>query len=323
MSKSLFSIHCLGTSSGVPTKKRNVSATALTLPDTNAWVLVDCGEGAQHQLLHSKLTLANLDTIFITHMHGDHCYGLPGIIASSAMSGRKEPLNIVGPKEIQQFYQAVQETSQLYTPFPIRFIQTEEMGTLTLPNTQVTACLLSHRITSHAFCFRGERTFKKLLTEKLLKDGVTQGPIWGQIQQGKDVELDNGKLAQAKDYVEQISVKRKVVIAGDNDKPHLLESTASDADVIMHEATYTDEILQKVGPGPQHSSAKLVAEFAESIKLPNLLLTHFSARFQDPGTPNGIDLLESEARSFYNGNLYLASDFDKYDLLENGTLIKS
>jgi ribonuclease Z len=323
MSKPLFSIHCLGTSSGVPTKKRNVSATALTLPDTKAWVLVDCGEGTQHQLLHSKLALANLDTIFITHMHGDHCYGLPGVIASSAMSGRKEPLNIVGPREIQQFYRAVQETSQLYTPFPIRFIQTEEMGTLTLPNTQAAACLLSHRITSHAFCFTGKRTFKKLLTEKLLKDGIAKGPLWGQIQQGKDVELGHGKSIQAKDYVELISVKRKVVIAGDNDKPELLADIASDADVLMHEATYTDEILQKIGPGPQHSSAKLVADFSESTKLPNLLLTHFSARFQEPGMPNGIDLVESEAKNFYSGNLYLASDFDRYDLLEDGTLVKS
>ena len=79
----------------------------MSLPENHDWVLVDCGEGTQHQLLHTNFTLQSLKAIFITHVHGDHCYGLPGLIASAGMSGRKEPLTIVGPREIEEFFKAM------------------------------------------------------------------------------------------------------------------------------------------------------------------------------------------------------------------------
>lgn len=316
MAKPIFSLQCLGTSSGVPTKARNVSATALVLPRPNSWVLIDCGEGTQHQLLHSNLSLINLDAIFITHVHGDHCYGLPGLIASSAMSGRTSPLIIVGPKEIEDFYLAVKQATQLYTPFEINFIQTADLGELVLGDTIVTACELSHRVTSHAFCFANTTTTVKLLANKLNQNGIPKGPIWGDLQKGKNAYLENGQLIKSMDYTETKITRRKIIISGDNDSPTLLAAESIGADVLMHESTYTHEILLKVGTEPQHSSAKLVAE------IPNLLLTHFSARYQKRGSVNGIDTVEDEARQHYKGNLHLAEDFDHYELLEDGSFNK-
>jgi len=106
-------ITLLGTSSGTPTKTRNVSGTAIRKANSKSWYLVDCGEGTQHQILRTNLSLNHLQTIFITHIHGDHCYGLPGLLASAALSGRTVPLTIVGPRAINDFFTAIQKTTQL------------------------------------------------------------------------------------------------------------------------------------------------------------------------------------------------------------------
>ena len=130
-----------GTSAGVPTKQRNVTALAVESLNPYAsniqnttqskksrpWVLIDCGEGTQQQLLHTKLSLHQLQAICITHVHGDHCYGLPGLLASAAMSGRREPLIIVAPKAIATLLEAVALTTELYFPFVINFMAIEDL----------------------------------------------------------------------------------------------------------------------------------------------------------------------------------------------------
>lgn len=112
----------LGTSSGTPTKQRNVTGLALAADSGKAWYLVDCGEATQHQLLHTPLSLNGLRAIFITHVHGDHCYGLPGLLASAAMAGRKDPLPIVAPKGIEAWIRATLELTAVFLPFALEFI---------------------------------------------------------------------------------------------------------------------------------------------------------------------------------------------------------
>ena len=109
----------LGTSSGVPTKTRNLPATIVKIANSKRWCLVDCGEGTQHQLLRVSLTVNNLDTIFITHMHGDHCYGLPGLLASATMCNRTNPLTIIGPPELKDFLAVVQKATAIDYPFEL------------------------------------------------------------------------------------------------------------------------------------------------------------------------------------------------------------
>ena len=104
----------LGTSAGVPTKTRNVTGIAVREERGNGWYLVDCGEGTQHQILHTSLSINALRAIFITHIHGDHCYGLPGILASAAMNGRKAPLKIMAPSGVREWVEATQQHTQLY-----------------------------------------------------------------------------------------------------------------------------------------------------------------------------------------------------------------
>lgn len=118
----------LGTSSGTPTKMRNVSGVAVKMVSSKIWCLVDCGEGTQHQILHTSLSLNSLQAIFITHLHGDHCYGLPGLLASAATQGRTEPLIIVCPAAVRDFILATQQTTQLTLSYPINFVIVEQVG---------------------------------------------------------------------------------------------------------------------------------------------------------------------------------------------------
>ncbi|MEH6437815.1 MBL fold metallo-hydrolase [Massilia sp. DD77] len=311
----------LGTSSGTPTRQRNMSAVALRTRGARHWALVDCAEGTQHRLLRAPLSLMHLRTVFITHLHGDHCYGLPGLLASAGMLNRTEPLLIVGPAPLQAMIECIMEATQLRLPYPVSFLLPEDLpGTPVLPDFTVTAAPLSHRLPSYAYGFTEAQVERKLDLDRLRADGVPASPLWGEIQQGRDVSLPDGRRIVAEDYLLPGRRPRTVVIAGDNDTPELLATQAHRADVLVHEATYTQEILDKVGPGPQHSSALKVARFAAEAGVANLVLTHFSPRYQEGEGPLSLSALETEARSAYDGPLFLARDLDQFVLGREGEL---
>jgi ribonuclease Z len=315
----------LGTSSGVPTKNRNVSGLAIKKQDSKIWYLVDCGEGTQHQLLHTKLSLKNLKAICITHVHGDHCYGLPGLLATTAMSGRTETLTIIAPKGIEEFVRSTFALTDTHLSYEIVFVAVEQVNQpFTFDEFEITSIELSHRVPSFAFSFTECNLSKKLDMAKLEKLSIERGPLWGQLQKGESVTLDNGKVIEPNDcYLEDVK-PRTVIIGGDNDTPSLLEEHARHACLVVHEATYTEEISQNVGPGPQHSSAKSVAQFAEKLGIKNLILTHFSARYQpDSENKNSIDEIKHEANRYFNGNLWLANDLDAFKLDKRGNTIRS
>ncbi|MGQ8365544.1 ribonuclease Z [Glaciecola sp. 1036] len=324
----------LGTSSGVPTKARNVSATAVCITNRKPWYLVDCGEGTQHRLLHLPLSLANLRAIFITHVHGDHTYGLPGLLATAAMVGRTEPLTIICPPEIETFIKQTQLLSDMFVNYPMEFIHTHSKGVLFSDDAiEVKAVPLSHRVPTHAFVFT--KTIKKvqLDRQKLMDDGISQGPLWGKIQQGIDVQLSDGRTIVANDYRQVNQDRKRIIVSGDNDTPEKLADVAEGAHVLMHESTYTQEISDKVGKSPMHSSAKAVASFAERHNIPNLVLTHFSARYHSIEALNyskikstkghNIQEVEDEAKQYYSGNLILANDLEHYILDDQGQLNKN
>jgi ribonuclease Z len=321
----MLGLYFLGTSSGVPTKERNVSGIALKLPETKSWILVDCGEGTQHQILNSPLSLLALKAIFITHVHGDHCYCLPGLLASAGMSGRTDSLLIVAPKEVEQMFLAVKDATDLHLPYEVEFTETSSESTYKVDDIKVMAIGLSHRVPSHAFCFDASSTKHVLNKEKLIASAINRGPLWGEIQKGDDITLDDGRVIRASDYLDVTLSAARVIVAGDNDDPSLLFKVARDADVLVHESTYTQEILEKVGSGPQHSSALKVAEFAGRCRIKNLVLTHFSARYhsKNDGSKNSIDEVRLEAERAYSGSLFLANDHDELVLSDNGKLALS
>lgn len=311
----------LGTSSGKPTKTRNVSGLALIEEKGSAWYLIDCGEGTQHQLLHASLSLHELQAIFITHVHGDHCYGLPGLLANAGMNGRKTPLNIIAPRSIETWLQVTQTQTQLHLPFEVHFIETEARLNRKFGNMLVSAIELSHRVPSFAYSFTEHDVEASLDTEKLLLNEIPQGPLWGKLKKGIDVSHD-GKTIKSSEYLIANSKPRKIVIGGDNDRPDLLKEACENCNVLVHEATFTADIAKKVGDGAGHSYAGLTASFAEEISIPNLVLTHFSPRYQsNTETSPSIKDIQNEASGVFGGKLIIAEDFARYRLKKTGELI--
>ncbi|MDQ9171401.1 ribonuclease Z [Oxalobacteraceae bacterium R-40] len=312
----------LGTSSGAPTKSRNMSALSIRSTGAKQWYLVDCGEGTQHRILHTNFSLFHLSGIFITHIHGDHCYGLPGLLASAGMLNRTARMHIVGPPSVRRFVEGVIDTTELRLPYPIDYIEIENSAAIdSFDDVQVQATPLSHRVPSFAYSFTEKAVEGKLDVAKLKSSGIPTGPAWSSIQQGRDLTLPDGRAVSAADYLLPRRKARKIIVGGDNDQPGLLTAEAQDADVLIHEATYTEEGLLKAGPAPQHSSAWRVALFAHEAKIRNLVLTHFSPRYHGHNEGKALLMeLEKEAKSVYKGRLFMANDLDRYALDKKGIL---
>ncbi|SFH27829.1 MBL fold metallo-hydrolase [Modicisalibacter xianhensis] len=310
----------LGTSAGVPTRKRNVTAAAIKKQSGKAWYLVDCGEGTQHRVMQTPLSLHRLDAVLITHVHGDHCYGLPGLLASASMSGRRHALTIIAPAAIRDYLDAIQATTGLHLTFPLEFVAVEAVNArLSLPDFSVEPVKLSHGVASYGFVFHERGVESQLDTERLDALGVPRGPAWGRLHRGEDVTLDDGTQVRSDEVLLPSRPARKVVIGGDNDAPSRLEAACLGASLLVHEATYTEDVVERLGSDNQHSTAAAVATFAQAMALPNLILTHFSPRYHDKrGVVPNIGDVEREARNHYRNTLYLARDLETYRLSRDG-----
>jgi len=310
----------LGTSSGTPTKARNVSGVALLEDKGKSWYLIDCGEATQHQLLHTPLTLHGLRAVFITHVHGDHCYGLPGLLASAGMARRHEPLDIIAPKAIEGWVRATLEMSQSWLPYELRFHATETFDVWSSLQMRVEATRLSHRVPSWGFSFTETRPDPSLDIDKLDREGIPRGPLWGDLIRGHDVDYE-GRRLRSEHYLLFDRAPRRVVIAGDNDRPELLRNACQGAQLLVHEATYTQAIAAAGKADFGHSTAAQVAAFAASVQLPHLVLTHFSARYQGPSDKGpSIEDIREEAAGHFGANLVLAEDLLRIRLDKYGQL---
>ncbi len=312
----------LGTAAGQPSKNRNVTALVLARDDSRDWYLVDCGEGTQHRLLYSRYTLSHLQAIFITHIHGDHMYGLPGLLTSASMQGRTAPLSVCAPEGVESFVRHALACSDVTNlPFELNFIRSdsEEFQYIDSEFT-VSSHPLSHRVPSFAYAFEESPSRHHLCQDKLAKLKVPRGPLWGQLQQGQTVILPDGSTVQPNDVLQDPEPGRFAVIGGDNDRPELLSEVLKRADVFVHEATFSTELLNKVGDKWMHSTPALVAKAAQAGGVKHLILTHFSGRYQrQPAKEqNDIEQLRDEAREFFSGTIDLAEDMGCWELARNG-----
>lgn len=307
----------LGTSSGTPTRHRNVSGLAVQTVLDADWFLVDCGEGTQHRLLQTPLSLHDMAAVCITHVHGDHCYGLPGLLASAGMGKRTRPLKLIAPLPVWQWFEATRALTDLHLPYEVEHVDVEDRALVyEAPGVRIERHVLRHRVPSHAYRVQVQTRRARLKADALKATGLPPGPAWRALQTGEDVPF-NGKVLRSADFAETHIDTAAAVLGGDNAVPALLHDACQGAQLLVHEATYTQDVLDKVGPGPMHSSARLLAEAAQAAGVPNLVLTHFSARHQND---EGMAALMAETQAHYSGHAFLADDLDVFALDSAGTV---
>ncbi|WP_462159910.1 MBL fold metallo-hydrolase [Pseudoalteromonas sp. GB56] len=297
-------VQVLGSSSGTPTTQRNVSAYAVFRDDLKPWYLVDCGEGTQHQILKSALSVYHLEAIFITHKHGDHCYGLPGLIASAGLSGRTHAMYLIAPDEVLSMVRATMEMTELKLPFELNLVSIEQCAQQSLSWVAVTCSALKHRVASYAYKFVETQIVRKLNITKLAEDGITSGPHYNRLQRGENTSF-NGQTLLSDDYTFFAWPARVIIVCGDNEAPTCLDKVIAGVHLLVHEATFLAVDLRKVGFHTGHSDVERVAEYAQKHEIPSLLLTHFSARY---GGEQCMARIKDTAQERYNGRLFIAAD---------------
>ncbi|WP_370621774.1 MBL fold metallo-hydrolase [Bacillus sp. JCM 19034] len=193
--------HFLGTGSGVPSTSRNVSSLAVRfLQKKDVW-LFDCGEATQHQLLKSTITLSKISHIFITHLHGDHIYGLPGLLSSRSAQGGHTPLTIFGPKGIDDFIETSFTVSKTTLGYQINYQFIDDGFEYFEQGISIYVKKLNHVIDSFAYKLVEEDKPGPLLVEKLKETGIPPGPIYQEIKEKSYVELPNGDRLLQQDFV--------------------------------------------------------------------------------------------------------------------------
>lgn len=301
----------LGTGAGVPAHFRNVTSIALRLLDElNSVWLFDAGEGTQIQMLSSSIRPRKIDKIFITHLHGDHIFGLPGLLASRSFQGGQDELTIYGPKGIKQFIETSLRMSQTHLTYPIKYMEVAPEGGLVFENKKmkVTAKPLDHKILSFGYRVDEKDQVGELQVDKLKVLNVPAGPLYGQLKSGQDITLDDGQVIKSQDVIGPDKKGRSVVILGDTRKTDNALILAKDADVLVHESTYGQ------GEGKQarnhyHSTSLQAAEIAKQANVGRLLLTHISARYAG----KSANVLAYQARDIFE-NTRVVNDFDVFEI---------
>jgi ribonuclease Z len=303
----------LGTSAGTPSRSRNVTSIALQWMQEGSVWLFDCGEGTQQQILRSPLSLSRIQRIFLTHLHGDHLFGLPGLLSTrSLIDPSSSPIAIYGPEGLEKFINCSLEASRAHLAYPIS-VQTISEGLVYKDDVREVHCRrLSHgAMPSFGYAIIEKPRPGEFDAEKAAALGIPAGPIYGKLKAGEKVTLDDGRVIDGKELVGPAKPGRKVVICGDTGETPNTVQLAQGADVLVHEATFA--IAEEERAYAQgHSTTIVAAKAAREADVKTLILTHISARYEAQDRSQLAMLLE-EARAIFP-NTYIAEDFWTFDL---------
>ena len=287
----------LGTSSAIPTSHRNHSAVALKA--FGEIFLFDCGEGTQLQMSKAKISPMKINNIFITHFHGDHILGLPGIIQSMAFRGRKNPLHIFGPKGLVEMVNIIRNFGYFSLTFEIYMHEIDDGIILEEENYRISCSKMNHTVLNFAYSVYEKRR-PKFIREKAIALGVIPGPDFGKLQQGNPVKVGD-TLIQPEQVLGEERKGRKIVYSGDTTPLDEMVDFAKEADLLIHESTFEGGYGDKAYE-MGHSTSVQAAEIAKKANVKRLILTHVSTRYKKS------DILETEAKEIFE-NSTVAEDF--------------
>lgn len=299
----------LGTGAGVPSKERNVSAIALTLlQELNQIWLFDCGEATQHQILHTTIKPRKVTKIFITHLHGDHIFGLPGFLSSRSFQGGEDQLTVYGPPGIREYIEVSLQISCSHLNYPLEVIEFDEGVLFENQLFKVHCKRLDHGIPSYGFRIEERDKPGELLVDKLKQNGIQPGPIYQKIKENPVVTLEDGRVINCSDFIGPSKKGRILSILGDTRNPLNHQSFINHSTVLVHEGTFSHE-KQELAHQYYHSTVKEVATLAKEGNVGKLLLTHISSRYQLKDCPA---LLEEAQEVFPCSKI--VRDFDQINI---------
>jgi len=295
----------LGTAGAIPTNER--SLPAVLMQRGNEQFMFDCGEGAQRQMIKAKTGFHKKMKIFITHMHGDHVLGLPGLLQTMALMDRQKPVEIYGPVGTAHFLDCLRETLQFILTFQVDVHELADAGVVCNEEEYtVTAARSNHVVPSFAYSFKEKQRPGKFHPEKAKALNIPQGEAWSKLQHGQKLTLPNGKIVKPEDITGPSRKGRKIIYTGDTRPFPEFAAFAAEADLVIHEATFDDALAEKALEDG-HSTPSQAAEEAKSAGAKSLVLTHVSARYSD------ASILLEQARKVFE-NAQVAADFLELEL---------
>jgi ribonuclease Z len=275
-----FQLHILGTGSATPVISRNPTAHYLQIEQEG--YLIDCGEGTQNQLLRYKLRPTRLKYIFITHLHGDHYFGLIGLISTLNMHRRTDDLWIFGPKGLSEIITIQLKYSDSWLNFKIHFIETETEKSYQLFENDyvtVTTIPLVHRVPCCGFLFREKKHKQKIVKDKLPSDLKIEHIK--ALKEGKDIYHENGDVKYKNSHLTMASLKCvSYAFCSDSLYHEPIIDIIKNVDLLYHEATFLHELLPRATQ-TCHTTAKQAGEIAKLANVGQLIIGHFSSRYKE------------------------------------------
>ena len=298
----------LGTASALPTEARHLSA--LAVERKGRVLLFDCGEGTQYRLMEADLPRVRVDAIFVTHLHGDHCYGLPGLLSTLALQQRTDPVTLVVPSGGRAMLTAIPGNAPDALPFPLRITEIDEGLTHAVvyetEELTVEARPLDHRGFAMGFRLAERMRPGRFDPERARALGVPEGPAFGRLQDGTPVTVPDGTTVQPDQVMGPPRPGITAAYVTDTRPCDGGRALAENADLLYHDATFAEEHrdrAEKTG----HSTARQAATVARDAGAERLLLGHLSARYPNP-TP-----LVREAQSVFP-ETEIAEELRRYEL---------
>jgi len=281
----------LGTAGSIPTAKRNLPAILIWRKGEQ--LIFDCGEGVQRQMTMAKGGFHKKTKIFLTHMHGDHILGLPGLLQTMSLLGRERRVDLFGPSGIGNFLECIRDTVQFVLTFPVEIHEIDKAGVICDEKEYIVRAISSnHVVAGLAYAFIEKPRPGKFHPEKAQALGIEKGPSWSRLQKGENVKLPDGRIVKSKDVMGLSRPGRKIVYTGDTRPFNDLVILAADADLLIHDCTLDDELSERADEDG-HSTPSQAAEIAKRANAKQLILTHISARYYDANT-----LLEQAQKTF-------------------------
>ncbi|MGI8549759.1 MAG: ribonuclease Z [Dehalococcoidia bacterium] len=272
----------LGTSSARPTLRRNVSATYVEVEGEA--VLFDCGEGTQRQALRAGIRFSRLALVAITHLHGDHVNGLLGLLGTLVLDGRQKPLRLVGPPGLVRLLETARAL-RLFSPrYRVDVREFSEPAEVFQGNGYRVICQpLDHLIETVGYCLVEDDRAGRFDVERATALGLPVGPLFGRLQRGEAITLADGRTVAPKAVLGPRRQGRRIAYCLDTRPCRGSVALARDVDLLIHESTFADSETVEAGEYG-HSTARQAAEIAKQAGSRRLLLTHFSSRYDEPGT---------------------------------------